>query len=325
MPERICDIIIPSARRGELIHILDEATLQRYWYLHVEDRSFYRVLVRPDQVEDLIDETERVFLGADPFQIVVSSVEAVVPVPEDDPDELNLGGRLSRHELLDDLAGAVRVDRIFCVTVVLSTIVAAIGLLKGSGAILVGAMVIAPLLGPNMLLAFGTTLGDSKLVLKALRANGVGFLITFLTALPIGLAAELDVEAPEVIARTHVELLDVVLALASGVAGALAYTTGISGALVGVMVAVAILPPAVCSSMLLARGNFHDGLYAVLLVAINVVCVNLAAVGTFLFQGVRPRTWWAANRSKKATRLAITFWVLALSILIVLVILSFDR
>ena len=54
-------------------------------------------------------------------------------------------------------------------------------------------------------------------------------------------------------------------------------------------------------------------------VAVNVVCVNLAAVVTFLVQGIRPSKWWEAERSKRLTRRAITIWLAVLALLAVLV------
>ncbi len=330
LAERLIDIVIPSARMPELTSILEASGLERNWSFVIDPQASVRVLAPIEHVEDLIDETERVFLGAEPFWIVVTSAEACVPKAAEAEEsvsgivrpEARASSRLSRQELYDDLAEAGRIDRIFLITVVLSTIVAAIGLLKDSGAIIIGAMVIAPLLGPNMLLAFATTLGDSKMGWRALRANGVGFLVAVAVAVPIAWISPLDMQGDEVLARAQVDGGDFVLALASGVAGALAYTTGLASSLVGVMVAVAILPPAVCSAMLLANGCFDDSLAAALLLAVNVVCVNLGSVLTFFWRGVRPRSWWAADRSRRSTRLALCLWIFLAAILAVLVIVT---
>ena len=61
---------------------------------------------------------------------------------------------------------------------------------------------------------------------------------------------------------------------------------------------------------------------AVLLALTNVTCINLAAVATFLLQRVRPRTWWEAERAKRATRLAATTWVVMLLLLLALMVLT---
>ena len=67
------------------------------------------------------------------------------------------------------------------------------------------------------------------------------------------------------------------------------------------MVAVALMPPLVACGMLLGEGKWLLSLGALLLVAANVICVNIAGVATFALQGVRPRTWWEAKKAKNAT------------------------
>ena len=105
------------------------------------------------------------------------------------------------------------------------------------------------------------------------------------------------------------------MALASGAAGAIAFTTGVSAALIGVMVAVALLPPLVAFGLMLGGGHPLLSLGALALFLINLICVNLAGVTTFLLQGIRPATWWEKERASKATRIAIGLWA---SLLVVL-------
>jgi uncharacterized membrane protein len=78
------------------------------------------------------------------------------------------------------------------------------------------------------------------------------------------------------------------------------------------MVAVALLPPLVTFGMLLGAGKLSLARGALLLTAANVICVNLAGVATFVAQGVRPRTWWEADRARRATRNATLVWLLLL-------------
>ena len=115
---------------------------------------------------------------------------------------------------------------------------------------------------------------------------------------------------------------DVAVALAAGIAGALAFTSGVPASLVGVMVAVALLPPLVTWAMLLATGHVGESLGALLLLICNVISINLAGVATFLMQGVSPRTWWDAERSKRMSKQALGLWIALLAIVTVLIILS---
>ncbi|HAV64466.1 MAG TPA: hypothetical protein DCY13_19120, partial [Verrucomicrobiales bacterium] len=115
---------------------------------------------------------------------------------------------------------------------------------------------------------------------------------------------------------------DVLLALASGVAAALAITSQVPSALIGVMVALALMPPLVVFGLMLATGQFHAALGALLLLATNVICVNLTGVLTFRLLGIFPRNWWEAERARRATRRALTTWLALMTILIAVLILE---
>ena len=184
-------------------------------------------------------------------------------------------------------------------------------------------MVIAPLLGPNVAMAFGTTLGDPKLIKQALISTLAGFLIALVIAIGLALTLKVDpASIDEIVNRTHVELSDIVLALAAGAAGVLVLTSGTSTALVGLMVAVALLPPTVVLGLMLGSGEWALASGAGLLLATNVICVNLAGVVTFLVQGVRPLTWWESDRANKSSRIAVALWMILLVILVVVIIIA---
>ena len=120
--------------------------------------------------------------------------------------------------------------------------------------VVIGAMVIAPLLGPNVALSLATALGDVDLAKSAAKTDLVGILVALAIAIPIAFLVRVDPRAAEIQSRLHVQLKDVVLALASGSAGVLSITTGASAALIGVMVAVALLPPLVTFGLLIGAG-----------------------------------------------------------------------
>jgi uncharacterized hydrophobic protein (TIGR00341 family) len=199
--------------------------------------------------------------------------------------------------------------------------VAAVGLYYNSVAIIIGAMVIAPLLGPNVALSLATTLGDLSLLRRALLTALVGIATTMVLSVIIGVLVQVNPESPEVASRNAVALGDIVVALASGCAGALAFTTGVSATLIGVMVAVALLPPLVTFGLLLGGGHTASAMGALSLFLMNLVCVNLAGVSTFLVKGIRPATWWEKDRAGKATRVAILLWVLLLAALVGMILL----
>ncbi|MHC4493145.1 MAG: TIGR00341 family protein, partial [Planctomycetota bacterium] len=110
----------------------------------------------------MLDVLERQFTGTEGFRVILLPVEATIPrPPEPEPEpEPPPRSRVGREELLDDLASGTRITTVYLALVVLSTIVAAVGLMRDNVAVVIGAMVIAPLLTPNVALALATALGD---------------------------------------------------------------------------------------------------------------------------------------------------------------------
>jgi uncharacterized hydrophobic protein (TIGR00341 family) len=134
----------------------------------------------------------------------------------------------------------------------------------------------------------------------------------------IGLVFTIEVQVRAISSRTEVNVGDILLALAAGAAGTLAFTRGLSGAVIGVMVAVALMPPLVVCGMLIGEGLPAPAFGAFLLTATNIICVNLAGVAVFLLQGVRPRNWWEAERAKAATTRAAIIWTALLALLVLI-------
>lgn len=270
------------------------------------------------------------FESVEGFQAFILAVEAAVPrvsaeeeaeeadgpePAEEDEERRSRTSRVSIEELHAEVQDMSRLSKVYVAMVVLSTIVAAIGLLRDSPAIVIGSMVIAPLLGPSVALCLATTLADWPLGRHSLKANAAGLLLALAVAFAIGLAVPVDPAVNEIASRTVVSLWDVALGLAVGGAGVLSVTTGVSTALVGVMVAVALLPPLVVVGLLAGSGAWAGAAAAGLLLATYLITINLAGVITFLAQGVRPRRRWEAERARRATWTAVGLWLLLLSIL----------
>ncbi|MEQ8698745.1 MAG: TIGR00341 family protein, partial [Bauldia litoralis] len=167
-------------------------------------------------------------------------------------------------------------------------------------------------LGPNLAFGFGVALGDRKLMVRALGTNAAGVAVTLTVCALIGLVWPLDMGSKELMARTDVGFDGMALALASGAAAALSLTTGLSSALVGVMVAVALLPPAATIGLMAGAGQWPHAYGAMLLLAVNVVCVNLATQAAFVLRGVRPRTWFEQAAARRAVRLNALVWLVLL-------------
>lgn len=194
--------------------------------------------------------------------------------------------RISREELYQHVVEGTRLTPVFLIMVALSTVVAAIGLTRGDFAVIIGAMVIAPLLGSNVALALAAALGDTRLGWKAIRTMFAGILVAGVLAILCGIIIEIDPFAPQLASGIDLGISDVILAVAAGIAGALSLTTGLPTALIGVMVAVSLLPPLVTAGLYLGSALPGKALRAAALLVTNIACLNLAGVVVFLVQRI---------------------------------------
>ena len=294
---------------------------ERVW---IEEGGRFDVLVRAvvgaersgtavDRLHDEIAERGR-------LMVLVEPLDAVVPrplaLPSDHRKEtIRSSAAVSREEVYAAIADGAKLHRHYLTLVVLAAIVAGIGLTRDNTAAVIGAMVVAPLLGPNMAIALGLVLGDLPLVRRALGTAGAGFALSLVFSIGLGLVLAVDPSTPELASRTQVSIWDLVLALAAGCAGALAFTSGAPTYLTGVMVAVALLPPTVASGMLLSAGEFEGATAALLLAGGNVTAVTLAAILTFAWRGMRPRNWWLEERARSSARTGTAIFVGLLALL----------
>lgn len=328
MALRLAEVVIPDSRADDLTALVEDHTVIASWSLDVEDDLVaHRILIASEDVEGLLDDLADRFDGDEGFRVVILEVGATLPrqeepveeqkspeeADEESDDERPL--RISREELYQDVIDAAGFTPVYLVTVGLSTVVAGAGLLRGDVAVIIGAMVIAPLLGPNVALSLAATLGDTELARHSAKTIAAGLAMALGLSILMGLLTTVDPFVPELYARSQVGISDVAIALAAGAAGSLAFTTGLPAAVVGVMVAVALLPPLVALGLFLSAGTLDLATGSAVLLLTNLSCLNLAAIATFLAQKVEPRSWWEAEKAKRATRIALGSWLVLVAIL----------
>lgn len=335
MPLRKIEIIVPDENESSCKDLLDDDSVIHYWSDHSDQSGhILKVLVDAVDTENFLDKAEKKFNNSEGFRLVMITVDATLPRIEKEEEEEDESSdangsdeeeeeikniRVSREELYTEISDAVDLNRVYMSLVMLSTIVAALGILRDNTAVVIGAMVIAPLLGANVGLALSTTLADWELGFDSIKTNAAGISVAAAISVMLGIFMPVDSELYHIASRTEVHLSDIALALASGAAGVLAYTMGMSTAVIGVMVAVALLPPLVVAGLLLGDMQWELAYYSILLLFTNIICVNLAGIATFILQGVRPRTWYKSQKAKKYNRNALIIWfslVLLLAVVI---------
>jgi len=130
--------------------------------------------------------------------------------------------------------------------------------------------------------SLATTLGDLPMAKSALKTIFAGISIATVLSVALGFLLPVDPSLHEISSRTSVGLMGIVLALASGAAGTLSFTSAATSVLIGVAVAVALMPPLVVFGLLLGAGYYSLAFGALILFLANLISVNLAGVATFL-------------------------------------------
>lgn len=314
------EVITDSGRVDTVISIAEQYNAEDCWHRSIDedDRHIIRMIVPSDSVQSVLDAIQKIITGSEVSRVVVMPIEAAIPRIEKS-EESQRNSAISREELYQSIERNAQLDYSYLLLVILSTIVATVGMLEASVAVVIGAMVIAPLLGPNIALTFGTVQGDSKLMLKAFITLLIGAFLALAVSFSLSwIYPAIGEFNLELLSRTHVNYSSVVLALASGAAAALSMTTGLSSVLVGVMVAVAILPPTCVLGLMLGYQHFQLAFGAFILLAINVVCINLSGIIVFISKGVRPRTSGDKRKANKVAIFYIMVWCLSLAILLLI-------
>lgn len=337
MSLRLIEVFLPDEYKTQVENLLTDQALVESWYEpRFQNQVWVRLLVKATEVEAIVDQLADQFDKVEGFRLLLLEVEASVPAPaqadessavaslkEDIETDLNpRTARLNREEIFDRVSSNADLSWVQLAMVLLSTTIAAIGILRDNQAVVIGAMVIAPLLQPNMALAVATTLGKRQFALRTVQTGLVGILLALLLAIAVGYAAPVSLESSEIASRLRVGWADGILALASGVAGAIALTSEERSSIVGVMVSVALLPPLVVLGLLLGAGYWSEALGAALLTTTNLICLNLAAVTTFWAQDLRPRQQQDVSKAQDTTRTAYGIWFGLLLGLVAIVILA---
>jgi len=197
--------------------------------------------------------------------------------------------RENRISLVDRVQSSSNWDFDFFALMLLSTVIAAIGLIQNSAAVVIGAMLVAPLMTPLLGLGLALVQGNPVLAKISLHSVflglGVSLLVGFLTGV---LTPGFDEPTREMLGRGGPGVLDIFVAFASGLAAAYASSRpGLLAALPGVAIAAALVPPIATSGLALSLGNIPLAIGALVLFVINMVTIVLATVVTFWLVGLR--------------------------------------
>jgi uncharacterized hydrophobic protein (TIGR00271 family) len=220
--------------------------------------------------------------------------------------------RAERKELVGRIAIGADGGVDFIVMMLLAAALASLGLLQGSTAVVIGAMLVAPFMAPLLAAGLALTQGNLSMFRTALSVCGQGILLglgasLFFGAINPGFEASMEIEA-----RGNPDVLDLFIALASGMVAAYAMgRPNVSGTLAGVAIAAALLPPLAVVGIGLTNDELIIAGYAAILFATNLVAIILGAAIIFRLLGMhvavseKDESRWVRRTTMSFTLLAV--------------------
>jgi len=193
------------------------------------------------------------------------------------------------QELFVSLREEARTTPTFVTLIILSTLLATVGLFLNSASVVIGAMLLAPLMQPIVSFSMGLLRFDMDLFWHGLRTTLGGVVLVLLASLFVTSIVPFQTMTSEIAGRLHPTLLDLLVAIVSGIAAAYAKNNRkIIGALAGVSIAVALVPPIATAGIGLGWHDFAIFSNAILLFLTNFAGIVFAAALTFMVLGFSP-------------------------------------
>lgn len=190
-------------------------------------------------------------------------------------------------EMMQGLRRGAELKTDFLVMLGLAAAIASLGLLQDSPAVVIGSMLLAPLMTPMIACGLAIAQGNKRLGRQSMLSIGVGFLLTLMISFLVSIIAPGNEITPQITSRGTPNILDLLIALFSAAAAAYALARpSIVGAIAGVAIATALVPPLCSAGISFAYGEHLNAIGAAALFATNVVAIILGAAITFRLLGV---------------------------------------
>lgn len=315
---RLIELMLPAEKRSAVVDILEDEdidyVLTEETSPHPPDVAISFPLPTP-AVEPVLDRIRSVGLDEDTYTVIVDAETVITERfrarEKAYGNDAYSRDRISRDELLARAWNMTPKFSTYLLLLVVSAVVATAGLLVNSPAVVVGSMVIAPLLGPAIGASVGSVLDEPDLFRRGIRFQAVGLVLGVVAATVFAVIAQMAAFVPpgidileiaEIRGRIRPDFLSLMVALGAGIVGAWSLATGTSAVIVGVMIAAALVPPLAVIGIGIAFGLPRIAISAAVLVLVNVLTINLTALGVLWYKGYRPENWFQLESASRATK-----------------------
>jgi len=327
---RLVQVTIPSGKRETILRALDDEGVDYVVSDETSGREYAAIAYVPlptAAVEDVLEVLREAGLGDDAYTVVMEASTVVSRRFEEleaEYEESEDPERIAREELTSAASELAPSGTTYVAMTLLSALIATAGLLLDSPAVVVGSMVIAPLVGPALSASVGTVVDDQTMFRRGVKLQVLGVVVAIASATVFALLVKYGhlvtpidqiTDIREVSERVAPDFLSLVVGIGAGAAGIVSLISGISTALVGVMIAAALIPPAATVGIALAWGDPLAALGSSVLVLVNLLSINLAALVVLWYAGYRPTHWFREDQARTATLTRIAVLVVTIVVL----------
>ena len=309
---RIVRTAVQEDRLDAVVEILNSENIDYVITRELSERGDLAVvefLVPEQALEVVLGQFDEVGHGEHDYTAITDARAALSSNIEEIEDRFVVGeeedSSIATEELRSQVLQLLPNEFIYYVLTFLSAIVATAGLLLNAPALVVGSMVIAPLVGSSLTASVGTVLSDRDMILTGFRTQLFGLGIAVLGAVAFSLLLKSGVLVPpsmhpsttsQIANRISPGLLSLIIGICAGAAGAISISTAISAALVGVMIAAALIPAAAAVGIGIVWSVPAIALGAGLLLVVNAASIHVSGVAVFWTLGYRPKGWIEDDR-----------------------------
>lgn len=303
---RVVQVLVPKDETETVKAVLDEESVDYIVFsgaLGGTERAAIEFPLPAQAVEYILEELTDA--GIDSNHVVVVSAESARTENFHELEERFVAGddedsSIARDDIRTTAQGMQPDARTYYAMTLLSALVAVVGLLLDSAALVVGSMVIAPQVGSAMLTGVGLVISDRRMFTTGLRSQAGALTAAVIGATVFGVLIRSADFVPTTLSLTTVAqisqrispgLLSFVVAVAAGAAAAFGLATALPVSLVGVMIAAALIPAAAAVGIGLAWGYPGVATGAFVLLVVNAVSINIATVVVLWYLGYRPEEW----------------------------------
>jgi uncharacterized hydrophobic protein (TIGR00341 family) len=328
---RLLQVTIPAGKRDTVLRALDDEGVDYVVTDETSGREFTAIVYTPvptKAVEPVIDRLRNAGIDDQAYTVVLDAntvVSRKFDALQEQYDEEEDSDRIARAELHTRARELAPETNTYVLMTIISAIIATAGLLLDSPAVVVAAMGSAPRSGPAKAASVGTVINDQELFERGVKLQVLGMGVAVVSAAVFALVIRYahlvpvfsaDITSiPEIRERLAPDFLSLVVALGAGVAGALSLASGVSSAIVGVMIAVALIPPAATVGIGIAWGLPMVSLGSGVLALVNGLSINFAALIVLWYSGYRPESWFRLDDTRATTLKRIGTLAVAIALL----------